>query len=96
VFPNAVRETSGESNFELLKIDNFFLEIVPADHKVRSGKAGTVMYWQVTDLQQAINKFTNLGASLYRGPLAIENDSGMCQLEDPFGNLIGLRGHWRS
>ncbi|MEZ8336060.1 glyoxalase/bleomycin resistance/dioxygenase family protein, partial [Vibrio splendidus] len=28
----------------------------------------------------------------YRGPMAIENGLFMCQIEDPFGNLIGLRG----
>jgi len=33
-----------------------------------------------------------LGASLYRGPMPIEDGLGMCQLADPFGNLLGLRG----
>ncbi|TOL44982.1 glyoxalase/bleomycin resistance/dioxygenase family protein, partial [Vibrio parahaemolyticus] len=36
--------------------------------------------------------FQKLGARLYRGPMEIEDGLSMCQVEDPFGNLIGLRG----
>ncbi len=36
-------------------------------------------------------KLTALGAKLYRGPLDIEDNQVICQLMDPFGNLIGLR-----
>ncbi|MDX8425330.1 VOC family protein, partial [Vibrio parahaemolyticus] len=39
-----------------------------------------------------LSRFEAIGASLYRGPMEIENGLSMCQLEDPFGNLIGLRG----
>ncbi|MEY1521689.1 hypothetical protein [Providencia manganoxydans] len=33
-----------------------------------------------------------LGAKLYRGPMLIDSNKRMCQFEDPFGNLIGLKG----
>ncbi|GAB6263071.1 hypothetical protein PSSHI_33150 [Photobacterium sp. R1] len=36
--------------------------------------------------------FESLGAKLYRGSMEIENGLSMCQVENPFGNLIGLRG----
>ena len=60
--------------------------------KVSSGRCGTVLYWQVADLDAAANELIDLGARLYRGPMLVEDGLGMCQLEDPFGNLIGLRG----
>jgi len=91
-FPNAKREHIDSFDFTLLKVDDFDLEIVRADEKVSSGKSGTVLYWCVADLKEALIRFQNLGATLYRGPLKIENGRGMCQLEDPFGNLIGLKG----
>ena len=43
-------------------------------------------------LNEASALFIRAGASLYRGPLAIESDQGICQLADPFGNLFGLIG----
>ena len=41
-----------------------------------------------------IEHFSELGATLYRGPMLIENALAMCQVKDPFGNLIGLRGEY--
>ncbi|PHM65418.1 Var1 [Xenorhabdus stockiae] len=91
-FPEAESIYLKEFNFTILKIRNFILEIVQADEKVYAGKNGTVLYWSVPCLKSAIHNFEEIGAKLYRGPMKIENNLGMCQLEDPFGNLIGLRG----
>ncbi|PHM38832.1 glyoxalase/bleomycin resistance/dioxygenase family protein [Xenorhabdus innexi] len=91
-FPDAKSIYLEEFNFTILKIGGFILEIVQADEKVYAGKNGTVMYWLVPCLKTAIQTFQGIGAKLYRGPMIIENGLGMCQLEDPFGNLIGLRG----
>lgn len=76
----------------ILTINEFALEIVRADKKVSNGKSGSVLYWQVSDIDNSIERLLTLGAKLYRGPLKIDNESSMCQFEDPFGNLIGLRG----
>jgi predicted enzyme related to lactoylglutathione lyase len=81
-----------ESEFEFLDIDGVQVEIVPSDEKVSSGAAGTVVYWRVEDLNAALEHFESLGASLYRGPMEIENSLSMCQVRDPWGNCIGLRG----
>ncbi|WP_081959347.1 VOC family protein [Aeromonas finlandensis] len=91
-FPNAVAVYYPEFNFTVLDLNGFSLEIVQADEKVESGKKGTVVYWSVDSLSRALNHFEALGAKLYRGPMEIENGFSMCQVEDPFGNLIGLRG----
>ncbi|HDY7695146.1 TPA: glyoxalase/bleomycin resistance/dioxygenase family protein, partial [Vibrio vulnificus] len=79
-------------DFTVLDINGFSIEIVQADEKVGSGKNGTVLYWSVNNLSKSLAYFEALGAKLYRGPMDIENGLSMCQVEDPFGNLIGLRG----
>lgn len=91
-FPAAETEYLAESDFTTLNINGFSLEIVQADSKVGSGKCGTVVYWSTENLEEEIAHFQSLGAKLYRGPMEIEGGLSMCQLEDPFGNLIGLRG----
>lgn len=91
-FPEAAIVELPEFEFKVLRIDDFVIEIVRSDEKVRSGKAGTVLYWAVEDLLEAIAHFRQLGAQIYRGPMKIEDGLGMCQVTDPFGNLIGLRG----
>lgn len=91
-FPEAKTVYFEAFDFTALDIYGFLIEIVPSDEKVSSGKFGTVMYWSVPKLDNAVRHFESIGAKLYRGPMAIENGLGMCQLEDPFGNLIGLRG----
>ena len=83
---------SAEEGLAVLDVGGFTLEIVRADAKVSSGKCGTVLYWQVAELDAAVSELVAMGARLYRGPMRIDDRLGMCQLEDPFGNLIGLRG----
>ena len=91
-FPEARIKTV--NGFEFLDINGFALELVPADDKVSSGKSGSVTYWEVADLTSAIERFKALGSSVYRGPIDIGLGTGMCQVTDPFGNLIGLRGRF--
>ncbi len=75
-----------------LDVGGVLLEVVPADHKVASGAAGTVVYWSAADFDARVAYLRSIGAELYRGPLAIEDGAFMCQLRDPFGNLLGVRG----
>ncbi|MBF9000647.1 VOC family protein [Vibrio nitrifigilis] len=92
-FPSAIPIYYSDSDFTALDLDGFSLEIVQADEKVGAGKYGTVLYWSVLELDATLKHFESLGAKLYRGPMDIENGLVMCQLEDPFGNLIGLRSN---
>ncbi|XNG99002.1 glyoxalase/bleomycin resistance/dioxygenase family protein [Vibrio cyclitrophicus] len=91
-FPDAVSVHYPEFDFTILDLNGFSLEIAQADEKVCSGKSGTVLYWSVASLPVALAHFETLGAHLYRGSIDIENGLSMCQVEDPFGNLIGIRG----
>lgn len=63
-----------------------------SDSKVPSGAAGHVAYWEVTDFDAVLERATQLGAKLYRGPLDRQDGSYMCQVKDLDGNLIGLIG----
>ena len=63
-----------------------------ADSKVSSGHAGAVTYFRVNNLAVAISRAEYLGGSVYRGPLEIENGDSICQIADPFGNLLGMVG----
>lgn len=91
-FPKAKILLLPEFNFRALDIDGFVIEVVSSDDKVSNAMAGTVLYWQVDNLQAAIKHFKSLGSLVYRGPMQIEQGLGMCQVTDTFGNLIGLRG----
>lgn len=89
----AARRVSLEAfNFTFLQLGELRIEFVPSDEKVGAGPAGTVVYWEVEDFQAALRGLRGLGASLYRGPMAIENGQSMCQVQDPWGNCIGIRG----
>jgi predicted enzyme related to lactoylglutathione lyase len=91
-FPAAVPSRAAETDFEFLLLDGVRLEFVPADDKVSSGPCGTVVYWNVSNFEQTPGHFVGIGAKLYRGPLNIEGAQSICQVQDPWGNCIGLRG----
>ncbi|WP_374569014.1 GNAT family N-acetyltransferase [Ideonella sp.] len=78
--------------FDLLLHDGVQLEFVPADAKVASGAAGSVVYWPVDDFEAMRTHAEALGAQLYRGPMRIDAGRTMAQFKDPWGNLFGLRG----
>lgn len=91
-FPSAERKSIRDPFFEYLDVDGVRIEIVMADEKVTSGVAGSVAYWHVEDFDVALQHMQSIGATLYRGPLKIEDNLRMCQFRDPWGNCIGLRG----
>lgn len=94
-FASATRAVLPDHGFIFLQLGEVRIELVPADEKVSSGSAGSVVYWRVDDLTEAIHHFESLGATVYRGPMPIESGWGMCQFRDPWGNCIGLRGPFR-
>jgi predicted enzyme related to lactoylglutathione lyase len=91
-FPTALRSRIDGFEFEVLTLGNIRIEIVPADDKVGSGPSGSVVYWQVDNFSFALERLSGIGAKLYRGPMEIEGGWRMCQVQDPWGNCIGLRG----
>lgn len=91
-FPNATRRKINDPDFEFLELEGLRIELVPADCKVSAGPAGTVVYWWVPNFAESLDRLESIGASLYRGPMLIEDGMKMCQVQDPWGNCIGIRG----
>lgn len=91
-FRGSSKRQVGVPGLGLLQVGEVQLEFVPSDHKVSSGPSGSVVYWKVAQFEEALNYFQSVGAKLYRGPMQIEEGHRMCQLQDPWGNCIGLRG----
>nr|WP_316644449.1 VOC family protein [uncultured Roseateles sp.] len=91
-FPSSVRTVARANGFEFLAVDGVQLEIVLADEKVASGAAGSVVYWHVANFDAALAHLHSIGAVLYRGPMQVENGLNLCQVRDPWGNCIGIRG----
>jgi predicted enzyme related to lactoylglutathione lyase len=81
-----------DDNFAAIEAASARLCFHLADSKVPAGRAGQVSYWRVDSLNDAMDRFQDAGAVLYRGPLQIASGEGMCQFADPFGNLFGLVG----
>jgi ribosomal protein S18 acetylase RimI-like enzyme/predicted enzyme related to lactoylglutathione lyase len=91
--PGAVRRRILEPEpFDYLEIGGVMLEMVPADEKVTHAAAGSVVYWNTPDFDASLAHLLDVGATLYRGPGDIESGQRMCQVRDPWGNCIGLRG----
>lgn len=63
-----------------------------ADEKMGPGIVGQVAYWRVESLDHAMDRAREMGAVLFRGPLDREDGEFMCQMIDPFGNVLGLIG----
>lgn len=64
----------------------------PADDKTPAGVGGAVAYFRVESLHAALERFTSAGGTVYRGPLRVEDGRTICQIRDPFGNVVGLVG----
>ncbi len=91
-FPEARLRRGVECDFEYLQVGEVRIEVVSADEKVGSGAAGSVVYWQVEDMEHRLRHLLASGAVLYRGPMNTEQAQRVCQARDPWGNCIGIRG----
>ncbi len=92
-FPDAKKIEVSEYQFKCLNINGVNLEIVNYSETARPGDSVVVVDWMVEDFDQAIEHLIEIGATHFWGPAYIENGMRICKLKDPFGNLLGLRGH---
>lgn len=79
-------------NYVEFRVGQSALALAPADEKSPYSKGGQIAYWRVHELDSVISHFTAHGAEVYRGPLDIENGEAICQIQDPFGNVLGFVG----
>ena len=61
-----------------------------ADKKSGTNNAAQIIYWTVKDISVTATILLSYGALWYRRPIAIIEGGKICQLRDPFGNIIGL------
>ncbi|WP_127717141.1 VOC family protein [Halobacteriovorax sp. HLS] len=75
------------------KFANTYFNLHLADEKSPKSRGGTVVYLHVEDIDVFIDNAKLLDMKIYRGPLIVEEiGRTICQLEDPFGNIIGIEG----
>lgn len=83
---------SGPS-FCSFKLGDQYFNFHPVDRKSPLSKGGSVGYWLVDNFEAFVQRACSMGATVYRGPLFLEEiGRHICQLEDPFGNIIGIEG----
>ena len=86
------KKTLPEFAFEYLDIGGFVVEFLQSDERSQPGIRGQVGYWSVPQFDRFVGRALQMGASIYRGPIDIDQGRKMAQLCDPFGNLLGVRG----
>ena len=83
-------------NFVSFKIGDTCFDISLADMKSPVSVGGSVGYWLVDNLDNVIDKVSQLGGKVYRGPLKVkEIQRSIVQIQDPFGNIIGFEAPLR-
>lgn len=74
------------------KIGSQSLVLQTPDSLSPAGTETQMAYWPVPSLDDAIARFRELGGEICRGPLDLGNGERICQIRDPFGNTVGLKG----
>jgi len=64
----------------------------PSDDEKNPAGGGAVVYWKVEHFGRSRDAMLQAGCESWRGPLVISPQRVICQLRDPFGNIIGLEG----
>jgi catechol 2,3-dioxygenase-like lactoylglutathione lyase family enzyme len=80
------------ADFVRFEVHGFNLCLHRADEKSPLSTGGEVAYWEVDDFDAAVQHFLAHGGALHRGPICAIGDLWICQIRDPFGNVIGLEG----
>lgn len=65
------------------------LGLDPSDESSASGK-GSIAYWKVENIQEAISKCVDLGGSIDSDIQNVGGTIHVAIVKDPFGNYIGL------
>ena len=73
------------------KFEHTYFNLHLADRRSPISKGGSVPYFEPKDFDSFMKHALSLEMKVYRGPLFIkETGRRICQLEDPFGNVIGV------
>lgn len=71
-------------------VDGYELGLQPEEGENRAGPGGAVAYWGVGDVDRAMARLLELGASLHDQVRDVGGDIRVAMVKDPFGNVLGL------
>ena len=71
-------------------IAGYELGLDPDQKSGKAGPGGSVAYWRVAEIEEAVQHFVSAGASLVSPVLDVGEGIKVATVADPFGNLIGL------
>src|SRR5215204_6068857 len=71
-------------------IAGYELGLDPNQSIGKAGAGGSVAYWRVADIHDAVRHFTRSGAILRASAQEVGDGIKVATVADPFGNLIGL------
>ncbi len=78
-------------DFVLFEGPGIEIGIHTADAKALGAGGQQVLYWGVEDLAEALARMLALGCQVYREPIVGIDGPSVCQVQDPFGNIWGLK-----
>lgn len=71
-------------------VGGYELGLLPTEGDQRPGAAGVVAYWGVEDIEAAVARLVEAGATVHSPVEDVGGDIRVATLEDPYGNLIGV------
>jgi predicted enzyme related to lactoylglutathione lyase len=71
-------------------IAGYELGLDPSQTVTRAGRGGSVAYWRVPRIDEALEHFVTSGANVVAPVQDVGEGIKVATLGDPFGNLIGL------
>ena len=71
-------------------IGGYELGLNPDQSVAKAGRGGSVAYWRVPGIEDAVQHFVKAGASLVAPAEDVGEGIKVATVADPFGNLIGL------
>ncbi|MBL7688110.1 MAG: VOC family protein [Bdellovibrionaceae bacterium] len=77
--------------FVSFRLGESHFDIAVADAKNPVSQGGSVGYWLVDDLGVLLKRASELGATIYRGPLPVPQiQRTIVQIQDPCGGIVGF------
>lgn len=71
-------------------IGGYELGLDPDPESGKSGAGGSVAYWRVDAIDEAVKHFVRAGATVVSAAQDVGENIKVAKVADPFGNVIGL------
>ena len=71
-------------------IGGYELGLNPDQSVAKAGRGGSVAYWRVAKIEEAVEHFLSSGANVVAPAEEVGDGIKVATVTDPFGNLIGL------